>query len=98
MHGADGGGPVYCETTCGSQVCDDCNRPGILPDNADAVDLFMAAATQWRQGPRGPAGIDYTGLRATADWLGMTPTPDLLDQVRVMEGHTLKLMRENHGD
>lgn len=75
-------------------ICDECNRPDILPVNADAVSLFMAAGTQWRFGPAGAAGLDYTGLRSTADWLGMEATAELLDKVQTMEGQALKLLRD----
>ena len=72
----------------------------MLPGNAEAVQLFQAAATQWRyvgglEGAR-PVGLDYTGLRSTADWLGLAATPQLLGQIGVLEAETLKVRRE-HG-
>ncbi len=60
--------------------------------------LFMGTATQWREGPMGPTGLDYRALGVTADWLGMTPSAQLLEQVQVLENETLKIIRKARRD
>lgn len=46
--------------------------PPVLPTCLDAATLFLACATQWRQGPDGrPEGLDYAGCRAAAKGLGI---------------------------
>ncbi len=36
----------------------------MLPENWDAVRVFLAAQTQWRTGPAGYVGLDYAAVRA----------------------------------
>lgn len=92
LHGADGPGPDYCQLAgCAPEGCNDCPRPGVLPANRNAVALFMRTATQWRLGPNGPQGLDYTALHSTAQWLGLAVTDDLLQQIQVLEAETLKI-------
>lgn len=70
----------------------------ILADMLDAVRLFCAAGTQWRwlaAGDRAiPTGMDYAGVRAAADWLGVTAGPDLLDDLRALEAGALEVLQE----
>ena len=58
----------------------------ILPDCAPAVRLFLTAQTQWRMGGLGGVyGLDYAGVRAAADAIGVAWSADLLDHLRVLE-------------
>ena len=57
----------------------------ILPDCAPAVRLFLTAQTQWRGGLGGVFGLDYAGVRAAADAIGVAWSADLLDRLRVLE-------------
>lgn len=61
--------------------------------------LFMACATQWRRaGSAGvPVGLDYPAVRATADWLGIAATPQLLDDLRYLEAGALEGFAEDDG-
>jgi hypothetical protein len=55
------------------------------------VRVFLAAATQWRRaGSAGmPVELDYPAVRATAEWLGVEPTPKLLERLRHLEAGAL---------
>lgn len=67
----------------------------ILPDAWPAVRLFIALGTQWRWGPEGrPVGLDYGAIRPAAELSGITPTPELFDDLRVMEAAALEAMGE----
>lgn len=57
----------------------------ILPDCAPAGRLFLAAQTQWRGGLGWVYGLDYAGVRAAADAIGVAWSADLLDHLRVRE-------------
>ncbi|HEU4958962.1 MAG TPA: DUF1799 domain-containing protein [Sphingomonas sp.] len=67
------------------------DTPEIGPDELDAVDLFHALASQWRMHPMAGVrlGIDYAAVPATAAMLGLTMTPELFADLRVMEGAAL---------
>lgn len=71
--GAEGAGPDYCKLTCRRYVdgknepCEPCHEPELLPENVEAVVLFLSAQTQWRFAPSGfPTGLDYGGVEAAA--------------------------------
>jgi hypothetical protein len=74
----------------------------VWPDNADAVRLFCALATQWRvvvvAGLGGGAaihtGLDYAALPPAARALGLRITEDLFGGVRVMEAAALPILNE----
>lgn len=53
--------------------------------------------TQWRVGPGGPAGLDYTAIRATASMLGIKrrDLTDIFPDLRVMEVEALAVMAES---
>lgn len=61
------------------------------PDEADAVVLFLSLGSQWRlhamSGVR--TGLEYTAVPATAAMMGITVTPELFQDLRVMEGAAL---------
>lgn len=69
----------------------------LLPDNAPAVALLMAVATQWRTGPAGVIGLDYSTLFALLDRRGMAHAEqiDLLESVQVMESEVLRVIHGN---
>ncbi|MGH8430342.1 MAG: DUF1799 domain-containing protein [Solimonas sp.] len=70
----------------------------VWPDNAAAVSVFVALATQWRHaGMAGAAtGLDYNVLFKKLDRMGLAP--DQYDQIesdiRVLEDAALEKMRE----
>lgn len=73
-------------------------EPGIevWPDNWLAVLVFAACGTQWRVGPGGPVGLDYSAIPVVmrlhavprADWR------DTFDSLRVMEREALDVMQQ----
>ena len=72
------------------------NTVEVWPDNVQAVNVFVAMGTQWRCGPGGAIGLDYSALpqvlRLTkvprADW------PEVFDLLRILEDAALEKMRE----
>ncbi len=70
----------------------------VWPQNWPVVQVFASLLTQWRTGPAGVVGLDYTALPVVfrlrsvprADW------PEMFDLIRVMEDAALKEMR-SHG-
>ena len=67
----------------------------VWDDNVPAVRAFIAAMTQWRFGPEGPTGIDYSVL-PTVFKLSSIPRkdwPGLFTDMQVMEAVALKMMR-----
>lgn len=67
----------------------------IEPDMEPAVSLFAVLATQWRVGPGGGlTGLDYAAARAACDFLGLTPSPGLLADLRQLEAGVLAALAE----
>lgn len=69
----------------------------VWADAWPAFRLFDAMGTQWRLGPGGPSGLDYTAIPATASMLGITrrDLPDIFPDLRVMEVEALAVMAES---
>ena len=69
----------------------------VWPDNIQAVNVFIAAATQWRTGTAGATGLDYTALEAIMRMLGIKRKDmgEVLEDVRVLEDIALDTMRKN---
>lgn len=67
-----------------------------MPENWDAMRLFLAMETQWRRaGMTGVAtGLDYAVLPAVAGFNGLTLNADLFARLRIIEGAALKAMAE----
>jgi len=70
----------------------------VWPDTLPAVNAFIAMETQWRVGFAGATGLDYTALPAVLDLMDMPPNErrDLFDDLRVLEGRALDLMRKQN--
>lgn len=58
-------------------------------DAADAIDVLLAVATQWRWGPAGPVGLDYPAVIAVADRLGVRLTRAVLADLQYLEAGAL---------
>lgn len=63
---------------------------GVWPENEDAVQAFLAVSTQWRFAGGGMGGVmavglDYQSARAGLDLAGISVTPELWAQLRVIE-------------
>ena len=67
----------------------------IWPDNARAVEVFVAMSTQWRIGAVGAVGLDYNVFPLVMRMLGIPASerPDLFESLRVMEETALTTMR-----
>lgn len=56
------------------------------PENWDAVVLFMRCQTQWTIGGTGQrTGLNYSGVEVVARFSRVEFTPDLFDQVQLLE-------------
>jgi len=61
----------------------------VWPDNAAALDAFLAVTTQWRvvasaAGPLGVGGLDYSAVRVRFDLAGIAASPGLWADVQVI--------------
>ena len=72
---------------------------GIYPDNALTVSVFMDMMTQWRFGPAGATGLDYTALPIVLRLreVPRTERQDIFDGIQTMERAALKGLRESRG-
>lgn len=61
---------------------------GVWPENASAVEAFLAVASQWRvlALPTGLAwlGLDFAGARAGLELAGIEVTPELWADLRIV--------------
>lgn len=74
--------------------CEDCNAPELWPENAEAGAVYLAASTQWRVGPAGITGMDYTAVNAIMQARGVNKPDACLDKIRTLERETLKIHHE----
>jgi hypothetical protein len=58
------------------------------------MELFMASLTQMRVSMAGPTGLDYQGVLAAAQGLGMTMRPELFRAVQTAERAWLQILAE----
>ncbi|MBS0507581.1 MAG: DUF1799 domain-containing protein [Proteobacteria bacterium] len=63
----------------------------LWPDNRPAWDLWLCLSTQWRVGMGGATGLDYAGVQAAMQLMGVArkDRAELFALVRAMEGATL---------
>lgn len=68
----------------------------VWPDAWPAFCLFEALGTQWRLGPGGPSGLDYTAIPGTAKMIGLKrhELSEAFNNLRVMENEALAVMAE----
>ncbi|WP_323615246.1 DUF1799 domain-containing protein [Pseudomonas putida] len=71
----------------------------VWPDAWPAFCLFEALCTQWRLGPGGPSGLDYTAIPGTAKMIGLKrgELSEVFTDLRVMENEALAVMAEAAG-
>ena len=62
----------------------------ILPENAEAVEVFLMVSTQWRSGGMGIIGLDYKVVFDLFDMMGVTERLETLQKIRIIEGYVLK--------
>lgn len=61
----------------GEAAADQASEPRefwLWPDNVQAWHCWIGVQTQWRVGLSGATGLDYTGVRAYLDELGLEPS------------------------
>jgi len=63
----------------------------LWPENRLAWDLWLCLQTQWRVGMGGATGLDYAGVQAAMQLMGVArkERAELFALVRAMEGATL---------
>ncbi|WP_454863367.1 DUF1799 domain-containing protein [Pseudomonas hormoni] len=68
----------------------------VWPDNWPVFRLFNALGTQWRTGPGGATGLDYSVVREVAILIGIKKRqiPELFPDLQVMEAEALAVMAE----
>lgn len=57
----------------------------VWPENWTAVCMFLKLMTQWRMGPRGPIGLDYTAARWLFNLYRIRNPLELLNDLQLME-------------
>jgi hypothetical protein len=68
---------------------------GVWPENWDAVQLFLAAGTQWRRSAGMPTGIDYAALAWPMRSLGLRGrrAREAFAGMQIMEAEWLRRQR-----
>lgn len=66
----------------------------VWTENWAAIDLYRAIHTQWRAGPCGVIGLDYTAVRGEIAARGLDPD-DTMWRMRVIEDAVLSMNDEN---
>ncbi|WP_122432126.1 DUF1799 domain-containing protein [Pseudomonas viridiflava] len=69
----------------------------VWPDSWKAFRLFESLSTQWRTGPGGASGLDYSAVPATAQMLGVkrSELPGIFPDLRILEVEALLVMSES---
>jgi Phage related hypothetical protein (DUF1799) len=58
----------------------------VWPENWDVLQLFLRLQTQWHTGPSGHrTGLLYSSIPVVSRVLGIKTTPDLFDDLQLME-------------
>ncbi len=58
----------------------------MLPQNWPALQIFLAAGSQWRLGPAGGfVGLDYQGVEVAIQRLGLEASPEAWRGMQVIE-------------
>jgi len=66
----------------------------LWPDNAASINFYLLIHTQWRAGPHGVIGLDYTTVFEQMRRLDLTEEEQarLFYDVRVMESEARKIL------
>lgn len=58
----------------------------MVPQNWDAVRVFISCQTQWRIAPMGGiSGLDYQAAGRVMDWLGIADPAEAFEGLQIME-------------
>ena len=68
----------------------------VWPDNWQAFRLFNALGTQWRTGPVGATGLDYSVIREVSILIGIKKRqiPEIFPYLQIMEAEALAVMAD----
>ena len=66
------------------------NAPPLMPENFEAWELWQDVGTQWRAGPAGLIGLDYSEVRAAAEMLDIDLSPGMWRKIKKLEGKVLE--------
>lgn len=73
----------------------------VMPENLDAVHVFIACGTQWRYRAAGNGsqvvGLDYLSVEAMLRLYRTSHRRDVFDKIRIMELAALEVFRAKHG-
>jgi len=67
----------------------------VLPENWETVLLFLRVQTQWRTGMSGVVGLDYAAVERDCSIYNVPLTPELMDNIRVMEMAAMAELNRN---
>lgn len=67
----------------------------IWPEHLDVLEMFLRCQTQWRAGPNGVIGLDYTVVFELCRLYDVQDRKQLFSDLQVMEGHALQLIAES---
>ena len=66
----------------------------ILPENIDAISLFLRVQTQFRVGFGGVTGLDYAAVIQVASMYSYNKLPFLFEKLQIMEIKALELINK----
>lgn len=69
----------------------------VLPENWDAVQMFMRCQTQWRVGMAGPIGLDYGAVNWLLRLYEVEDQRSVLEDLQTMEAAVLVTMSKRAG-
>lgn len=59
---------------------------GVMPENWDSLNVFIAMQTQWRISPTGSrTGLEYSSIRPVCYAKKIRLTPEIFADVQIME-------------
>ncbi len=61
----------------------------VWPEGWEAWNAFLAVQTQFAHGMGGPTGLDYTRVASGLALAGIAATPELFQQLRLVEASVL---------
>jgi len=77
----------------------DCPEPEILPENFEAVQVFSACSTQWRQTFSGlRSGLDYSAVETLMRLYDVQDKPDVFQRIQILERALIEVDRERHAE
>ena len=69
----------------------------VLPENWDAVQMFMRCQTQWRVGMAGPIGLDYGAVNWLLRLYEVEDQRSVLEDLQTMEAAVLMTISKRAG-